>query len=345
MTASPGEPRLNRRAYRYLSLAALSPARPHPVGMMVAVAAFAAALALRFGLDDVLPPGFPFLTFFPAVIITAVFCGAWAGSLCALLCGFAAWYWFVPPIGFGLDSQSALALGFFVFIVVVDIALIHVMHRAMRRLEQEKAHSAGLVEQQRTMFEELQHRVANNMAFVASLLNMSRRRVAQDPAAASVVIDEARARIETMARIHRRLHDPNSVDLAVGVYLDELCRDVLSASGAQGLTCSVEALAMTLDIRTLTALSLFATEVMTNSIKHAFPDGRQGRIDVRLARRDRGLLELTIADDGVGLDPDGAARPGHGLGLRIIKALGAQLRGNYSVESHSGTTTRLVFPG
>lgn len=315
------------------------------VGLAVALVAFAAALALRFGLDDVLPAGFPFLTFFPAVIVTAVFCGIWAGSLCALLCGLAAWYWFIPPAGFALDRQSALAMGFYVFIVVVDIVLIHIMHLSMRRLELEKAHSAGLAEQQRTMFEELQHRVANNMAFVASLLNMSRRRIAQDPAAAPLVIDEARARIETMARIHRRLHDPNSVDLAVGVYLDELCRDVLSASGAQGVTCKVEAPAMTLDIRTLTALSLFVTEVMTNSIKHAFPEGRGGTIAVRLERRDADTLELTIADDGVGLDPGSAAKPGHGLGLRIIKALGAQLRGEYSMESAGGTKTRLVFPG
>lgn len=159
------------------------------------------------------------------------------------------------------------------------------------------------------------------------------------------MIDEARARIETMARIHRRLHDPNSVDLAVGVYLDELCRDVLSASGAPGVACTVDAPVMTLDIRTLTALSLFVTEVMTNSIKHAFPEGRGGTIAVRLERRDENRLELTIADDGVGLAPDKVAKPGHGLGLRIIKALGAQLRGEYSVESKDGTTTRLVFPG
>jgi len=315
------------------------------VGLAVALFAFATALALRFGLDEVLPPGFPFLTFFPAVIITAVFCGVWAGSFCAVLCGLAAWYWFIPPSGFGLEGQSALAMGFYLFIVVVDIALIHVMHRAMHRLRQEKAHSAGMAEQQRTMFEELQHRVANNMAFVASLLNMSRRRIAQDPAAAPLVIDEARARIETMARIHRRLHDPNSVDLAVGVYLDELCRDVLSASGAQGVACTVEAPVMTLDIRTLTALSLFVTEVMTNSIKHAFPEGRPGSIGVRLERRDDSTLELTIADDGIGLAPHSVAKPGHGLGLRIIKALAAQLRGDYAVESVSGTTTRLVFPG
>jgi two-component sensor histidine kinase len=329
-----------------ISPAFLSAARPRfAVGLAIAILAFTVAALARHALDEVLPPGFPFLTFFPAVIITAVFCGAAAGSLCAILCGLAAWYWFIPPVGFSLDRQSALAMGFYVFIVVVVIVLVHAMHQAMRRLDDERAHSAGLAEQQRTMFEELQHRVANNMAFVASLLNMSRRRIAQDPAAAPLVIDEARARIDTMARIHRRLHDPNSVDVAVGVYLDALCRDVLSATGATGVACKVEAPEMTLDIRTLTALSLFVTEVMTNSVKHAFPEGRGGQIAVRLMRHDDRTLELTIADDGVGLDPDGVAKPGHGLGLRIIKALAAQLHGQYGVESVGGTSTRLVFPG
>lgn len=324
----------------------LSATKPRPLaGLGVALLAFSVALALRFWLDRVLPPGFPFLTFFPAVVLTAVFAGVWAGSFCALLSGLAAWRWFLPPDGFGLDPQSAIAMGFYLFIVAVDIALIHAMQQAMRRLEQEKAHSTGLAEQQRTMFEELQHRVANNMAFVASLLNMSRRRVVSEPAAAPAIIDEARARIETMARIHRRLHDPNSVAVTVGVYLEALCRDVLEASGGRHVALKVEAPAMTLDIRTLTALSLFITEVMTNSVKHAFPEGRAGRIDVALSRRDPDTLELVIADDGIGMAAEPVARPGHGLGMRIIKALAGQLHGQHSVVSSAGTTTRLVFPG
>lgn len=316
---------------------------PGRKGLALALGTFAVALGLRMVLDGSLPSGFPYLTFFPAVIITAFFGGVGAGSLCALLCGLAAWYWFIPPAGFALTGSSALALGFYVFIVTVDIGLIYLMHRAMQRLRAEQAVSSALAEQQRTMFEELQHRVSNNLAFIASLLNMSRRRIAGDPAAAPVVIDEARARIETMARIHRRLHDPNSVDVPVERYLVEMCSDVLAIAGVRHVTCSVSAPEITLDIRKLTTLSHFVAEVLTNSLKHAFPDGRSGEVRISLTRQGDDLV-LVIADDGVGLGPALDKQDGHGIGMRIMKSLAAHLRGEWTVSSERGVTTRLVFP-
>lgn len=324
--------------------------RPQPFQgtvLGIALACLIAAFAVlgRFALEGVLPAGYPFLTFFPAAIITSFLCGTAAGTLCALLCGLAAWYWFIPPDGFSLDRQSAFALGFYVFIVAVDIVLIHLMTRAMRRLEAEKRVSNALAEQQRTMFEELQHRVANNMAFVASLLNMSRRRLAADPAAAPAILDDARNRIETMARIHRRLHDPNQVDLPVRSYLQDLCADVVETSGLSGVRCAVDVPEMTFDIRRLTTISMLVSEVVTNSLKHGYPDGRGGQITVSLRRLDDGQAELTIADDGVGLPatPDDAV-PGHGLGNRIVEALAKQLKGSVSRQSNPGLATRIVFP-
>ncbi len=324
--------------------------RPQPFQgtvLGIALACLIAAFAVlgRFALEGVLPAGYPFLTFFPAAIITSFLCGTAAGTLCALLCGLAAWYWFIPPDGFSLDRQSAFALGFYVFIVAVDIVLIHLMTRAMRRLEAEKRVSNALAEQQRTMFEELQHRVANNMAFVASLLNMSRRRLAADPAAAPAILDDARNRIETMARIHRRLHDPNQVDLPVRSYLQDLCADVVETSGLSGVRCAVDVPEMTFDIRRLTTISMLVSEVVTNSLKHGYPDGRGGQITVLLRRLDDGQAELTIADDGVDLPatPDDAV-PGHGLGNRIVEALAKQLKGSVSRQSNPGLATRIVFP-
>lgn len=325
-------------------------ARPQPfhgTAIGIGLACFIAAVAVlgRFALDGVLPAGYPFLTFFPAAIITSFLCGTAAGTLCALLCGLAAWYWFIPPDGFALDRQSAFALSFYVFIVAVDIALIHLMTRAMQRLEAEKRVSNALAEQQQTMFEELQHRVANNMAFVASLLNMSRRRLAADPGAAPAILEDARHRIETMARIHRRLHDPSQVDLPVRAYLQDLCADVVESSGLAGVSCAVDAPDMTFDIRKLTTISMLVSEVVTNSLKHAFPSGRTGRIAVSLRHLDESQAELTIADDGVGLPqmPDDAL-PGHGLGNRIVEALAKQLKGSVSRQSHPGLATRIVFP-
>lgn len=315
------------------------------LGEAVAVVTFAVACSLRAALDDVLPSGFPYLTFFPAVILTTFFCGLRPGITCAVLSGLAAWYLFLPPYhSFALDGSTAVALAFYAFIVGVDIALIHLMHRAGDRLRAERTVTASLYDQQRTMFQELQHRVANNMQFVAALLTLQKRKVGNDPAAALAALDEARIRLETISRIHRRLYDPQRIDLPVGHYLQELCTDLLDATGARNIVCLVDVPPMHLDLTRLTTLSLLVVEVVTNALKHAFvPDG-PGTITIRLQRLGSDRVALTVTDDGrgmpIGFDP-GTSKS---LGYRISQGLANQLGGTLAYGGTAGTVVRIEFP-
>lgn len=310
----------------------------------MAVGATALALAVRLAVDDVLPPGFPYLTFFPAVILTTFFCGLRAGITCAALSGLSAWYFFLPPSeGFLLSLPSGLALAFYVFIVTVDIALIHIMHTASARLRHERAVTAGLYEQQRTLFQELQHRVANNMQFVAALLTLQKRRVGSDPRAALAALDEARVRLETISRIHRRLYDPDRIDLPVGQYLQELCTDLLDATGARHVVCLVEMPPLRLDLTRLTTLSLLVVELVTNALKHAFPDGAGGTITIRLETAAPGRMALVVADDGRGIPAGFDPETSRSLGMRIAQGLAAQLDGTLTYAGGAGTVARLDF--
>lgn len=331
-----------------------APFRQHGwLGYGLSLAAFAAALALRHRLAPVLPPGYPYITFFPAVILTAFLAGVRPGIFCAALSGLAAWYFFIgPPNSFVLHRPAVIALGFYVFIVSVDLALIHFMQVSVERLgaereavAREREVTAGLYEQQKTMFQELQHRVANNMTFVASLLHLQKRKVAASPATATAALDEASHRIEVMARIHRRLYDPGSVELPVAQYFQEICHDLLDATGAKNIVVLVDMPAIKLDIARLMVLSLLMTEVVTNCLKHAFADDAPGNISLRLERLEPEDLSFTIRDDGCGL-PDGYdPATSKGLGTRISQGLAAQLGGKLSVTGGKGlgTTTRLVF--
>lgn len=320
---------------------------PSWLGELAALAATGIAVLLRYALDDVLPPGFPFLTFFPAVILTTYFFGLRPGIVCAVLSGLAAWCLFIGPAGlFLLDLQTGLALAFYAFIVAVDIALIHLMRVAGERLSAERAVSAELYEQQRTMFQELQHRVANNMQFVAALLALQKRKIGENPEAALGAFDEAQARLETIARIHRRLYDPARADQPVGQYLQELCSDLLGATGARNIVCLVDVPPMRFDLARLTTLSLLVVEVVTNALKHAFTEAERGTITIRLETLDAGQVALSIADDGPGIPESFDPAASRSLGFRIVQGLAAQLDGTLTYANDGGTVVRLVFaPG
>ena len=99
------------------------------------VVAFLLALVIRLMLDSYLPPGFPFLTFFPAVILSTLVAGLWPGIVCAVVSGLAALYFFIQPIySFELNYGGTLALAVYCFVVGIDIGLIHVMTQALEQL-------------------------------------------------------------------------------------------------------------------------------------------------------------------------------------------------------------------
>jgi two-component sensor histidine kinase len=313
-------------------------------GYVFGAVAFLLALAARLALDGALPPGFPFLTFFPAVILTTFVGGIRPGIACAVVSGLAAWYWFIPPFNsFAVSGATALALVFYAFIVGIDIVLIHLMNRAVSRLEDEQELTADLNKQLRTMFQELQHRVANNMMFVAGLLALQKRKVGGDPEAARTALDEAQNRVMVMSRIHRRLYDPSAVNIPAGRYFQELCTDLLDATGAKNVVCLVDAPAIILDVTRLVTLSLIVTEVVTNSLKHAFTEGQTGSISITLERLDQQTCALDIQDDGRGLPAQFDPESSKSLGFKIVQSLADQLHGHISYATSSGTRVRLVF--
>lgn len=307
----------------------------------LALLAFALALGARFALEDILLQGFPYLTFFPAVILTAFFCGTRPGSLCAVLSGLAAWYFFIPAQwSFVINGQGVLALVFYVVIVSVDIALIHYMHTAGTRLRAEQQVIHDLYNVQTTMFQELQHRVANNIQFIASLLMLQQLKLPGD-SQASQALEEARSRLESISRIHRRLHDPADADQPVAHHLHLLTSDLLAAAGLPHVTCAISAEPLNFDLSRLTTLSMLVAEVVTNSLKHAFDDSQRGLINISLQRQQDQRLLLRIADNGRGMPPHFNPRTSQRLGFKIINSLAEQLGGKALYRNDQGTVVEV----
>lgn len=319
-----------------------------PQGLALTLALFSAALAGRFALDGLLSDGFPFLTFFPAILLATLFAGRMSGALCTLLSILAAWYWFIEPRNsFGLTFEGVIALMFFSAIAIVDVLVIDLLAEALDKVEALQLRTDALVVQRTTLFHEQQHRVANNLATVATALILQEQRLKHNSEAVAA-FQSVRRRFEALARIHRGLQDPVNGDLPIRAYLQELCNDFLKASG-ESIRCEVECADVAFDADRTVTLSLIVLEAVTNAAKHAFTPGQLGVISVRLEKANASASEyvLTIEDNGCGISPDFDAGQSTRLGAGILGGFARSLMGQLSILPASqtgGTVVKVLFP-
>lgn len=305
-------------------------------------ALLAGALALHWAAFGARPV-FPFLFFFPAAILATLAGGLRHGALLALAAGVLCWATGLHPAGhLWPDAQQGIGIGAFLAGTGLAISLVDALRRDRARLRRQQARHQHLLDAQRTMYHELQHRVANNLQFVCSLLTLeSRHAGGADPGA---VLEEAARRLTLLARLHRRLHDPAATTEGFGELMEEIGRDLLEATGTRNVVLRVEAAPLALDPDRLTWLSLIVTELLTNALKHAFADGRPGTVSVALRRQDAARCMLEVRDDGPGLPAGSDPRRADSLGMQIIRSLVRRLDGTLSVRSEGGLVTRIEFP-
>ncbi|GLR48109.1 sensor histidine kinase [Sphingomonas astaxanthinifaciens] len=318
-----------------------------PGDVLVAVASCALATGLRFLLDDQLPPGFPFLTYFPVVILAAFVFGLRAGILTALGCGLAAWYWFVPPSGsFQLEHNARIAMGFYGFITATEIALVHWMQRANRLLVAEREANARLAQTRELLFRELQHRVSNNLQMVAALLTVQRRQLSDESARSA--LDEAARRLQTVGRISRQLYDPSGSGQKLETFLRDLARDVIDSSGGVSIAHEVSGHTdASIAPEAAIPLALVVAESIANAIEHGFDEGQDDRrLWIRLQPLAAERLAVEIEDNGRGLPAGFSLGASDSLGLKIATMLAGQLGGSFTLGPGSarGALARLELP-
>ncbi|PIB95912.1 histidine kinase [Caulobacter sp. X] len=308
--------------------------------------ALAAALAglsflLRLGLDGFFPPGFPYLTFFPAVVVCAYFLGLRPAILCATLCGLAAWYFFVSPTpGFHLSFPVLLTVGFYVFVVAVDIFFIDGMRQALDQLREERERYRNLAESRDLLYRELHHRVSNNLQVAGALLRLQGQGVMDVDA--RHVLDQAGARIEVIAQIQRELHNAVGEPAPFRVFAEALLASAAAAAGAR-VTLTLEGGEEPLHPDQATPVTLVMLESFNNALEHGFGEGGEGRVRVSLDQS--GLTHLlSVCNDGAapptGFDP----MRSKSLGLRIVRAMAQQLGGRFEMAREDGwTVCRLSY--
>ncbi|MBI4670817.1 MAG: GAF domain-containing protein [Chloroflexi bacterium] len=196
------------------------------------------------------------------------------------------------------------------------------------------------------LLKEIHHRVKNNLQIITSLLNLQSAQIKD--AEAATMFRESQARVRSMALIHEKLYQ--SKDLA-RIDFDGYVRDLMVylfrsyAANPDQIRTEMDTSNLFLGIDTAIPCGLIISELVTNSMKYAFPDGRRGHIYIGLHPQEDGNLALRVADDGIGFKDDFDWRESDSLGLQLVSTLTAQLHGTIQVSGKEGTSFVLTFPG
>ena len=211
-----------------------------------------------------------------------------------------------------------------------------------RKREEEKLKSS--LREKEILLKEIHHRVKNNLQIISSLLNLQSGHI-RDPRALEV-FKEGQGRVRSMALIHEKLYQ--SDDLArvdFYEYISNLAAYLFRSyevnSGA--VTLNVESEDVLLGVDTAIPCGLIINELVSNSLKHAFPGGGSGSINITLRPAGPERLTLAVSDDGIGLPPGFDVRNTPSLGLQLVNTLARQLGGEVEVTGGAGAEFKITF--
>ena len=201
------------------------------------------------------------------------------------------------------------------------------------------------LEEKEALLKEVHHRVKNNLQLISSLLNLQAARVS-DPAVAALFAD-SRNRVRAMALVHENLYRAgNFARIAMNSHIHNLCAQLARAYEVQGRGVKLDTQVddVHLDLNRAVSCGLIVNELVSNALKHAFPNGREGTVTVEFKLSEDKRHILTVRDDGIGLPPGFEPRRCESLGLQLVQDLSQQLHGTMAVGStRPGATFTLVF--
>lgn len=217
-----------------------------------------------------------------------------------------------------------------------SLLVISIIRDITERKVAENKLRASLKEKE-VLLKEIHHRVKNSLQIVSSMLNLQMGQIVDKQALA--LFQESHARVRSIALFHEKLYqskDLAHIDLAE--YLKGLTNGLLASYGVNpdDVTLSIEAEAVPLEVDAAISCGLIVNELVSNSLKHAFPRGTKGHVEVRLRCEGPRVL-LEVQDDGVGISPGIDLRSPSTLGLKLVCILAEQVHGTVHLDRQGGT--------
>jgi two-component sensor histidine kinase len=211
------------------------------------------------------------------------------------------------------------------------------------RIESDKKIKASLKEKE-VMLQEIHHRVKNNLQIILSLLRLQSARIEDEKIKEK--FRDSQNRIRSMALIHEKLYrseDFSRVDFSD--YIQSIMDHLFSTYGAvkKDISYELDIHDVFLDINKAIPCGLIINELLSNSLKHAFPGNRKGKITVKMTSNGGDKFSLIIKDDGVGFPDDFDFEKAVTLGIQVVSDLVNQIEGTIEIDRESGTTFIINF--
>lgn len=194
------------------------------------------------------------------------------------------------------------------------------------------------------LIKEIHHRVKNNLQVLSSLLHLQSRHIKDETALDAV--REGQNRVEAMGLIHQKLYmGDNLAAVEMRDYLHNLGDTLMDAFrlDEERVKIIYHVEPLHLDVDTAIPLGLIINELVTNSLKYAFPEGRSGTVEISLWQNEKGKLCLKVADDGVGMAGAPVLKNSTSFGTNLVEILSKKLKGTPQVQNGEGYATLIAF--
>jgi len=199
------------------------------------------------------------------------------------------------------------------------------------------------LEEKSVLLREIHHRVKNNMQIISSLLSLQSSTI-ENPEMKDI-FNESQNRVRSMSMIHEQLYQTDDLaKIDFNIYVNGLIKSLFQiySSSQKHIEWDVNVEDVKLDLETAIPCGLIINELVSNSLKHAFKDRFNGKINVKM-RKNNGLIILKVADNGVGIPDNFQIEKASTLGLKLVKTLVNQLEGALVIEIKNETSFNVTF--
>ncbi len=238
-----------------------------------------------------------------------------------------------------ITLQRNMMMGAFSIMAVVLFFSV-VVYRQRNKLAREKKRTDQLLLDKELLLREIHHRVKNNLEMVSSLLALQSAQI-DDPNTKEAML-AGQNRVHSIGIVHQKLYQGTNLGaIEMKDYFINLSESILDSFGAEkrvSIECAMDQLDV--DIDTAVPLGLIVNELLTNTLKYAFPQGQAGKVQIKLHKQKDGVLQLEVSDNGVGKS---GITHGTGFGGQLVALLTQQLGGTMREETKDGTRIYFEF--